>query len=87
MKLRIFLHAYIDRKLQANIPFEMLTAPRIGEYIKVEGNGNWYRINGIVHCPFNNDNDYQPHIEVYADQVEEMSALRSIHREDEIIGF
>lgn len=78
--IRVFVHPHDGDKFigRLNLMVPMLAVPRVGEYIIVESGGDWFRVDTVVHCPFNLQDDHpdgNPDVEVWATRCTELEVL------------
>jgi hypothetical protein len=72
---KVFLHIRAAKDAQwVNSSREFLRLPVVGEHLATETDSPWYRVDLVVHCPF--EADYAA--EVYATQVDHREVMRSI---------
>lgn len=68
--MKVFLHtrSQANRWKNESRPFERL--PVVGEYVTLEATSPWYRVQLVIHCPF--EAEYQA--EVYAVEIDHSEA-------------
>jgi len=74
--MRVFAHLRTVEKTDYNPLLEFAQIPSVGEYFATGATSPWYRVDAVVHCPFEHA-DYAA--EVYASQVEARKLVDNWH--------
>ena len=75
--INVFVHTYDGPTLLENRVMAMVVLPRVGEYLALSSDGEWFCVDTIVHCPFNTSRDGAIDVELYAVKVAHMDVLKA----------